>query len=112
MDMKTLSGSLFLINFIAIVSASPVNLNLELTSQVHTTDVEPRVESQDRTFSFTLPSGTFVLRSTTQSSCTDCTKTGDSGQLIISGVFDKPESVITEVCLVRLYHVHAIYLTF
>ena len=105
MTMKTF-GRLFLINFIAIVSASPVNLNLELISQVHTTEVEPRVESQDRTFSFTLTSGTFVLRSTTQSSNSE-----NCGQLIISGVFDNPESAITEVCFVCLHHVHAIYLT-
>ena len=110
--MKTLFRSLLLINFIAIVPASPANLSLELTSQVHTTDVEPRLESQDRTFSFTLPSCSFVLRSTTQSSSTDDTKTGDGGQLIISGVFDNPESINTEVCLVCLHHVHVIYLTF
>ena len=93
MNNKTLFGSLLLINFIALVFASPVNLNLELTSQVHTTDVKPRVESQDRTFSFTLSSCTFVLRSNTQSSSSDCTKTKDGSQLIISGVFENPESV-------------------
>ena len=56
-------------------------------------DSEGRVKTEDRLFSFTLPSSTIVLRSTTQSSSSDCTKAGDGGQLIISGVFDNPESV-------------------
>ena len=56
-------------------------------------DSDGRVKTEDRLFSFTLPSGTMTLRSTTQSSSSDCTKTKDGSQLIISGVFDNPESV-------------------
>jgi len=56
-------------------------------------DSVARAESQDRRFSFKLKSGTFVLTSNAQSSSADCIKAGDGNQLIISGVFDNPESV-------------------
>ena len=56
-------------------------------------DSATRAESQDRIFHFKTESGTFVLNSTAQSNSDDCIKTGDGNQLIISGVFDNPESV-------------------
>lgn len=56
-------------------------------------DSVTRAESQDRIFSFKLDSGTFVLTSNAQSYSDDCVKAGDGNQLIISGVFDNPESV-------------------
>ena len=57
----------------------------------------PRDESQDRTFSFKLSSGTFVLRSSQQSTSAECAHSGDSTHLTISGVFTNPESIDTDM---------------
>merc|ERR1719239_326831 len=57
----------------------------------------PRDESQDRTFSFKLSSGTFVLRSSQQSTSAECYHSDESTHLTISGVFTNPESIDTDM---------------
>ena len=59
-------------------------------------DQDPRL-SADRTFSFKLSSGTFVLRSSQQSTSADCKKKGEINHLTISGVFTNPESIDTDM---------------
>ena len=70
-------------------------------------DSEGRVKTEDRLFSFTLPSSTIVLRSTTQSSSSDCTKAGAGGQLIISGVSDILESAHGSHSTMQVKMVHS-----